>query len=239
MAEPDTLAEVPVRDLPLEVMPYVYPSRYCQSDRLLKMAFNEFGGLWLGYSRVLAIQHWVQRRVTFTSNTSTSSTSALDTIVDQVGVCRDFAHLDDRAVPGRQHPGPHRDGPGLRRRPIAGPPDFHAYVEAYLGDAGTSSTRRAPASRWASCAWALGRDAADVAYATIFGAVDSMAPIWCAPWPRPLTASRCPAIAARRCRPRCADRPRDQPLVTSSRRSTAGGTSSGAYAIRFVLHTPG
>src|SRR6476469_739382 len=84
MAEPDTLAEVPVRDLPLEVMPYVYPSRYCQSDRLLKMAFNEFGGLWLGYSRVLAIQHWVQRRVTFTSNTSTSSTSALDTIVDQV-----------------------------------------------------------------------------------------------------------------------------------------------------------
>ena len=88
LAEPDTLAEVPDRCLPLEVMPYVYPSRYCQSDRLLNAA-NEFGALWEGYSRVLAIQHWVQKRITFASNTSNSNTSAVDTLIEQVGVCRD------------------------------------------------------------------------------------------------------------------------------------------------------
>ena len=37
VAEPDTLAEVPVRLLPLDVVPYIYPSRYCESDRLLKL----------------------------------------------------------------------------------------------------------------------------------------------------------------------------------------------------------
>ena len=58
-AEPDTLPEVPVRCIPLEVLPYVYPSRYCQSDRLLRLASRTFGKLWQGYSRILAIQHWV------------------------------------------------------------------------------------------------------------------------------------------------------------------------------------
>jgi len=60
MAEPATLVEVPVRCLPLEVMPYLYPSRYCESDRLLKLAWTEFGALWPGYSRGLAIQNWVR-----------------------------------------------------------------------------------------------------------------------------------------------------------------------------------
>jgi transglutaminase-like putative cysteine protease len=71
-AEPSQIAEVPVRCLPPEVMGYIYPSRYCQSDRLLRMANNEFGNLPQGYSRVLAIRDWVHRHVTFTANSSTS-----------------------------------------------------------------------------------------------------------------------------------------------------------------------
>src|SRR5256885_13325178 len=31
--DPAALGEVPVRCIPLEVLPYIYPSRYCQSDR--------------------------------------------------------------------------------------------------------------------------------------------------------------------------------------------------------------
>ena len=58
-AEPSQIAEVPVRCLPPEVMGYIYPSRYCQSDRLLKLANNEFGHLPQGYSRVQAIRDWV------------------------------------------------------------------------------------------------------------------------------------------------------------------------------------
>ncbi|HQS65343.1 MAG TPA: transglutaminase family protein, partial [Acidovorax defluvii] len=53
--DPTQLAEVPVRRLPQEVMGYIYPSRYCQSDRLLRLATNEFGALWQGHSRVQAI----------------------------------------------------------------------------------------------------------------------------------------------------------------------------------------
>ncbi|MET0517305.1 MAG: transglutaminase family protein, partial [Burkholderiaceae bacterium] len=55
-ADPADIAEVPVRHLPPQVMAYVYPSRYCQSDRLLKLANDQFGGLWQGYGRVLAIR---------------------------------------------------------------------------------------------------------------------------------------------------------------------------------------
>src|SRR5260370_396134 len=91
--DPAALGEVPVRCIPLEVLPYIYPSRYCQSDRLMQLAFRNFGQLAPGYSRVLAIQQWVQELVTFASATSNSSTSAVDTLVEQVGVCRDFTHL--------------------------------------------------------------------------------------------------------------------------------------------------
>jgi transglutaminase-like putative cysteine protease len=177
MAEPDTLAEVPVRCLPLEVMPYVYPSRYCQSDRLLKLAFNEFGALWPGYSRVLAIQHWVQRRVTFASNTSTSTTSALDTVLDQVGVCRDFAHLMIALCRALNIPARMATGTDYGAPQSLGPPDFHAYVEVYLGGRWYLFDPSGTGIPMGFVRLGTGRDAADVAYATIFGAVESKAPL--------------------------------------------------------------
>ncbi len=93
MAAPQSIGEVPVARLPVSVLHYLYPSRYCQSDRLSKLAIREFGSMWQGYSRVQAIEQWVQRHVSFVSNTTNSSTSAVDTLIEQVGVCRDFAHL--------------------------------------------------------------------------------------------------------------------------------------------------
>ncbi|WP_200947215.1 transglutaminase-like domain-containing protein [Ramlibacter sp. Leaf400] len=177
LAEPDTLEEVPVRCLPLEVMPYVYPSRYCESDRLLKLAFSEFGGLWPGYSRVLAIQHWVQRRVTFASNTSTSTTSALDTVLDQVGVCRDFTHLMIALCRALNIPARMATGTDYGAPESLGPPDFHAYVEAYLGDRWYLFDPSGTGIPMGFVRIGTGRDAADVAYATIFGAVQSKAPL--------------------------------------------------------------
>jgi len=91
LAEPDAVGEVPVARLPAAVLPYLYPSRYCQSDRLHKLAMREFGQQWQGYSRVQGIRDWVLQRTTFSSNTSDSNTSAIDTLLDTVGVCRDFA----------------------------------------------------------------------------------------------------------------------------------------------------
>jgi transglutaminase-like putative cysteine protease len=176
-AEPDTLNEVPVRCLPLDVMPYVYPSRYCQSDRLLKLAFNEFGGLWQGYSRVLAIQHWVQKRVTFASNTSDSSTSAVDTLISQVGVCRDFAHLMIALCRALNMPARIVTGTDYGADPALGPPDFHAYVEVYLGDRWFLFDPSGTGVPMGFVRLGTGRDAADVAFATIFGNVTGQAPI--------------------------------------------------------------
>ena len=166
-----------MRCLPLEAMPYVYPSRYCQSDRLLKFAFNHFGSLWQGYSRVLAIQHWVQQHVTFASNTTDSRTSAVDTLIEQVGVCRDFTHLMIALCRALNIPARIATGTDYGADPVLGPPDFHAYVEVYLGDRWYIFDPSGTAIPMGLVRIATGRDAADVAFATIFGDVQANAPI--------------------------------------------------------------
>jgi transglutaminase-like putative cysteine protease len=176
LAEPDTLIEVPVRCLPLEVMPYLYPSRYCESDRLLKLAWAEFGTLWPGYNRVLAIQHWVQQRVTYASGSSSASTSALDTIVDRVGVCRDYAHLMVALCRALNIPARVATGTDYGANPLRSPPDFHAYVEVYLSDRWYLFDPSGIGIPMGFMRFGTGRDAADVAFATIFGNVTSKAP---------------------------------------------------------------
>ena len=175
-AAPTTLAEVPVRQLPLDVMTYLYPSRYCQSDRLMKFAINEFGHLWQGHSRVQAIQDWVQKHVTFTSNTSNSNTSAVDTLIEQVGVCRDFAHLMIALCRAVNIPARMATGTDYGADPALGPPDFHAYVEVYLSDRWYMFDPSGTAIPMGFIRIGTGRDAADVAFATIFGNVQSQAP---------------------------------------------------------------
>jgi hypothetical protein len=175
-AEPMQLAEVPIRNLPPEVIGYIYPSRYCQSDRLVKMAINEFGQLWQGHSRVQAIQEWVRRHVSFTSNTSNSNTSAVDTLIEQVGVCRDFAHLMIALCRAVNIPARFATGTDYGADPVLGPPDFHAYVEVYLGDRWYIFDPSGTAIPMAFVRFGTGRDAADVAFATIFGGVRSQAP---------------------------------------------------------------
>ena len=176
-ADPLTLAEVPVRNLPPEVIGYIYPSRYCQSDRLVKMAINEFGQLWQGHSRVQAIQDWVRRHVSFTSNTSNSNTSAVDTMIEQVGVCRDFAHLMIALCRAVNIPARFATGTDYGADPVLGPPDFHAYVEVYLGDRWYIFDPSGTAIPMAFVRFGTGRYAADVAFATIFGGVRSQAPM--------------------------------------------------------------
>jgi len=176
LADPSTLNEVPIRFLPLEVLPYVYPSRYCQSDRLLRFASQTFGHLWQGYSRVLAIQHWVQGHVTFASNTTNSNTSAVDTIVEQAGVCRDFTHLMIALCRALNIPARIVTGTDYGAAPSLGPPDFHAYVEAYLGDRWYLFDASGTGIPMGFLRIGTGRDAADVAFATIFGNVVTMAP---------------------------------------------------------------
>lgn len=176
IAQPSEIAEVPVARLPANVLSYIYPSRYCQSDRLHKLAMREFGQQRQGYSRVQGIRDWVLQRTTFLQNTSNSNTSAVDTLLETVGVCRDFAHLMIALCRAINIPARFTTGIDYGADPALGPTDFHAYVEVYLGDRWYMFDPSGTAIPMGFVRVGTGRDAADVAFATIFGTVSSSAP---------------------------------------------------------------
>jgi transglutaminase-like putative cysteine protease len=177
VAEPGQLGEVLVANLPGPVLPYIYPSRYCQSDRLHRVAVREFGQLWQGHGRVQAIRDWVQHHVKFQSNTTNGNTSAVDTLIEQVGVCRDFAHLMIALCRAVNIPARFATGIDYGADPALGPTDFHAYVEAYLGDRWYIFDPSGTAIPMGFVRFATGRDAADAAFATMFGGVVAASPV--------------------------------------------------------------
>ncbi|MDP2092833.1 MAG: transglutaminase family protein, partial [Hydrogenophaga sp.] len=132
VAAPDSVFETPVAQLPPEALIYLYPSRYCQSDCVTALANSLFGQMPQGYRRVEAVQKWVQSQVTFQSNTSNSMTSALDTLNDHKGVCRDFAHLMITMCRALNIPARFTTAIDYGADPAVGPTDFHDYVEAFL-----------------------------------------------------------------------------------------------------------
>ncbi len=176
VAQPASIGEVPIAQLPTHVLPSLYPSRYCPSDRLLRLALREFGQQPPGYARVQGLRDWVLQRTTFKSNTSNGTTSALDTLLDTEGVCRDFAHLMIALCRAINVPARFTTGIDYGADPALGPTDFHAYVEAYLGGRWYIFDPSGTAIPMGFVRFATGRDAADVAFATIFGSVQAGAP---------------------------------------------------------------
>ena len=188
-AAPQDLVELSSQALPGEVLTYLSPSRYCQSDRLLNLASQKFGHLTRGYSRAQAICDWVRQHVRFQSNSSNSNTSAIDTVIERVGVCRDFAHLMIALCRAVNLPARMASGMDYGADPVLGPPDFHAYVEVYLSDGNSDGASNRASGRWfmfdpsgtaipmGFVRFCTGRDAADIAFATIFGRVNMMQPV--------------------------------------------------------------
>ncbi len=176
MEDPAVLREMPVSELPLDALIFVYPSRYCQSDKLRALANFEFGAMMPGYYRVLAIQEWVNRRTRFLSGSSGGSTSALDTLLDQAGVCRDFAHLMIALCRALNIPARFVSGIDYGADPSLGATDFHAYVEVMLSGRWYLFDPSGVAPPMGLVRLGTGRDAADVAFATVFGSVVSESP---------------------------------------------------------------
>lgn len=168
---PDHIAEIPIDQLPLDALRYIYPSRYCESDKLLRLAMKVFGGLPQGYQRVQAIKEWVQGQITYVSNTSNPRTSAVDTLVEQTGVCRDFSHLMIALCRAANIPARFTTGTDFGADRTLGPPDFHAYVEVFAGNRWYIFDPSATGIPMGFVRIGTGRDASDVAFATIFGAV--------------------------------------------------------------------
>lgn len=168
--------EMPIAELPDELLHNLSPTRYCESDHLSRAAQKIFGGLPRGYARVQAVVDWIHANVDYQIGSSQPTTTARDVFVQRVGVCRDFAHLGVtfcRAlnIPARLVVGYARfDEP---------PPDFHAMFEAWLGGHWVlfDPTQLSPVDELIRIA--VGRDAKDVAFATIFGpaTMTAMAPL--------------------------------------------------------------
>ena len=164
--------ESPIAELPDELMHNLMPSRYCESDHLGRAAQKLFGGLPPGLSRVQAIADWIHDNIEYQLGSSQPTTTARDVFVQRAGVCRDFAHLGVtfcRAlnIPARLVVGYARfDDP---------PPDFHAVFEAFIGGQWVmfDATRMSPLDEMVRIA--VGRDAKDVAFATIFGPATMLA----------------------------------------------------------------
>jgi transglutaminase-like putative cysteine protease len=169
--DPGQLVENWIPNLPGPVLPFLYPSRFCESDVLSSFAMREFGHLWQGYSRVQAICDWVQRNVSFVSGSSTATTTASDTLTRRQGVCRDFAHVMISLCRALNIPARFTTGLDFGADPILGPTDFHAYVEVYLGNRWYLFDPSGTAIPMGFVRLTSGRDAADCAYASIFGSV--------------------------------------------------------------------
>ena len=162
------LDEAAVTNVPDDVLRYLFPSRYCESDVLSRAAQQLFGNLPLGLSRVHAIEAWIYDSVQYLPGTSGSMTTAQDVFIQRMGVCRDFAHLGITFCRALNIPARLVVGYVNFEDP---PQDFHAVFEAWLDHQWVlfDGTRLAPTERLVRVG--TGRDAKDVAFATIFGGV--------------------------------------------------------------------
>jgi len=156
---------VEIQQLPDQVLTYLLPSRYCESDRFGDLARDITGGVWPGYDQVNRVCDWVRDSIRYVPGSSAYPLSAVEVNVQGDGVCRDLAHLGialcrsisipARLVVGFLH--------GLE------PMDLHAWFEAYVGGRWYTFDPTQGELRGGRVAVAFGRDAADVAVYHQFG----------------------------------------------------------------------
>ena len=162
-------APPPVDDF--DLITYLRPSRYCESDSLAPTAGAQFSGLH-GAELLDAVSTWVSDILTYVPGSSLPTDGAVRTFLGRQGVCRDYAHLCIALLRALNVPARLAAvfAPGLS------PMEYHAVCEAYLerrGDGGpggwyvVDATRLAP--RQSLLRVATGRDAADTAFLTSYG----------------------------------------------------------------------
>jgi transglutaminase-like putative cysteine protease len=157
-------AFVPVQSLPDNVLHFLLPSRYCQSDLLGGLAHEIVAGIDSGYEQVEAIRSWIHTHIDYQYDTSDASTSAIDTEQTRTGVCRDFVHLGIALCRSLTIPARMVVGYLYQLDPM----DLHAWFEAFVGDRWYTFDATQSEPRGNRIAIAYGRDAADVALANQF-----------------------------------------------------------------------
>jgi transglutaminase-like putative cysteine protease len=157
----------PVDELPSDTLQYLLPSRYCPSDRMFEDAQKIAGKAKPGYDQVETIRAWIHDNVEYKYGVSTASTSALETLQDRAGVCRDFSHLGMTLCRALQIPARNVVGYLYKLDPM----DMHAWFEAFVGGRWYTFDATQPKPRGGRITVAYGRDAADVALFSEYGPI--------------------------------------------------------------------
>jgi transglutaminase-like putative cysteine protease len=167
-------SQLPVHELPVDTLPYLMNSRYCEVDQMSNIASSLFGYTAPGWGRVQAIVDWVHNNVAFGYQYARPTRTALETFNERVGVCRDFQHLAITLcrcmmVPARYVTG-YLGDIGVPASPA--PMDFSAWFEVYLDGKWWTFDARHNQPRIGRVLMATGLDAAHVAITTSFGAAN-------------------------------------------------------------------
>lgn len=152
-------------DLSPEAISYLFPSRYCPADRFRHQAADLFGHLTTAHEIASAVSDWIYDHVSYVRGSSGETSSAVETMEQRQGVCRDFAHLAIAFCRSLNVPARYATCYAYQLNP----PDFHACFEAFIDGWWYifDPTRLAPLNGLVRIA--TGRDAADAAVCTIFG----------------------------------------------------------------------
>jgi transglutaminase-like putative cysteine protease len=166
--------EVPVGQLPDDVLRFLLASRYCEVDNMVAVAADLFGEVTPGWQRVQAVCAWVNQKVRFGYGLSRPTKTAMNVFTERTGVCRDFQHLAITLCRALNIPARYATGYlGDFGVPVSPTPmDFSAWFEVYLEDRWWTCDARHNARRIGRVLMATGRDAADVALTTSFGVAD-------------------------------------------------------------------
>jgi transglutaminase-like putative cysteine protease len=159
-----------ISELPLEVLPYLLSSRYCEVDRLSEIAWELFGQVPDGWTKVQAICDWVHDNIQFGYEYARPTKTAYETYSERTGVCRDYMHLAATFcrcldIPARCATG-YLGDIGVPVSPL--PMDFTSWFEAYLDHQWYTFDARHNVPRIGRILMARGQDAVDVALSTSF-----------------------------------------------------------------------
>lgn len=165
MVSHEEIQGIPISEVQRSAISYLFPSRYCQSDRMGRLAMKMFGGIDHPYHQTVAIADWIFENIDYLSGATNEETSAYDTVTQRAGVCRDFAHLGIAFCRALSIPARYFAGYACNMQP----PDFHACFEACIGNRWFIFDPTRLAALNGLVRIGTGRDAADAAVATIFG----------------------------------------------------------------------